>query len=117
MKKEDLFYLIFVLSILVARLSVFLFPEVDIEVFGVIVHHFWLGAFLAALSLIPSKKYRLAKLYTFAIGLGLVIDQLVFMALGAGKDIQYWSLLSLIGMIVLAIAIFPFREKLANFVK
>jgi peptidoglycan/LPS O-acetylase OafA/YrhL len=113
-KKENIFYILLILTIIVTRLSVFLIPEVDINLFGFIVHHFWFGVILVLIGLVVPKKYDWAKIVFYAIGLGLIVDQLVFIILGAGKDAQYWALPSLLGTIILTLIILPFRAKISN---
>ena len=51
----------------------------------------------------------------YSIGAGFIIDELIFMILGAGNDKEYWALPSLLGTIVIAFVIFPMRKKLTNF--
>ena len=114
MKKENLFYIIFILTIIIARISIIVFPEFDIKFLGVIIHHFWFGVILLAIGLIISEKYESLKLYFYSIGVGLMVDQLVFMILGAGRDKEYWALPSLLGTILLAIIIYPMRARIIN---
>jgi hypothetical protein len=113
-KKENLFYILLILTIIGTRLSVVLVPEVDLIVLGLIIHHFWFGIILAIIGLIIPKKYDWIKIIIYAIGFGLIIDQLIFMILGAGKDAQYWALPSLLGTIILALVILPLRKKISD---
>ena len=114
MKKEDLFYVLFFSTIILIRLGVFLFPEREIRLASLIIHHFWIGIILIIipllLNLLFNNKYEKLRLFTFAIGLGLIIDQFVFMILGAGTDVQYWAMPSLFGMIFLSCFILIFRK-------
>jgi len=114
MKRKDLFYLIFFLTILIIRISIFLVPNIDIKFFDLVIHHFWFGILLISISIFIQKKYNLKKIYTFAIGLGLVIDELIFILLGAGGDKIYWGLLPLLGTILLVIGIFLIRKKIIS---
>jgi hypothetical protein len=116
MKKENFLYLLIFLTLLIVRVSVFLIPEVTIKFLGLIIHHFWFGIILIAIGFFISRKKSFPKLLFYSIGIGLFIDQLVFMILGAGTDQQYWALPSLLSAIILLIIIFPFRKKMAEFI-
>ncbi|MAG78228.1 hypothetical protein CL616_02570 [archaeon] len=90
--KLELFSLI---TILILRVSVLLVPEVDVTFFNVIVHHFWFGIPIFVLG------YFLRKSWILGVGLGFMIDQLFFLLLGGGGDIEYWGLPSMSGVLVL----------------
>jgi hypothetical protein len=110
MKRENLFYLVFVLAIVVIRLLVFLIPEVDFKIGEIVIHHFWIGAILIVLGFLFLKT----RIYLFGIGFGLAIDQVVFLVLGGGGDSEYWAFPSLVGVVVLAVVVYLFRKKLAK---
>jgi len=112
MKKENLFYLIFISTIILLRLGIFIFPERNLIILGFLIHHFWFGCFALAIYFLIPKKYTKLKITILAIGSGLIFDQLVFMLLGAGYDKEYWALPSTIGTIILAIIVFFLRKKL-----
>ena len=114
MKKENLFYLLTMLTILAIRISVLIVPEVNIRIFGFNVHHFWFGTIALIIGiLIPRNKI---KLIICSVGLGLISDQTVFMILGAGNDAQYWSMYSVYGAVFLAGILFIFRKKISDYI-
>ena len=57
------------------------------------------------ISLIIPKQKVYPKILLYGIGVGLIIDQLIFMILGAGKDKEYWALPSLLGTIIIALSV------------
>ncbi len=115
MKRENLFYLIMILTILIARISIIIVPEVDMKFLDIVIHHFWFGVVLMIVGLlIPKQKFYL-KILLYGIGAGLILDQLIFIILGAGKDKEYWALPSLLGMIIIALVIYLIRRRLTNF--
>jgi len=116
MRKSNLFYFIFILTILTARIAIIIVPEVDMPFFGVIIHHFWFGATFLLVGLILSKKYETVKIYLSAVGTGLMVDQFFFIILGAGKDKEYWSLFSLLGAFFLAIIVYFLKTKITSFI-
>lgn len=115
MKRENLFYLLVIITILILRISILLVPEVDITAGSIIIHHFWFGVILFLVGLIMPKRSEYLHIFLYGIGMGLIIDQSVFMMLGAGRDKEYWALPSLLGAIIIASVLFPIRQKLTNF--
>ncbi len=115
MKEENKFYLLIVGTIFIIRISIMIVPNVDITIFNNVIHHFWWGiALLVTGFIIPENKKSL-KIVFYGIGLGLVIDQLVFMILGGGGDTEYWSLPSLGGAVVGAIILYLRRKEVLRF--
>ncbi len=110
MKRCDLFYVVFVLTILITRVLVWLVPEGDIIFGSFVVHHFWFGIVLFVIGLIFVK----GRVWFYGVGLGLIADQLVFMILGAGKDAEYWALLSVLSMVIIAAIVYLIRENLIS---
>ncbi|MFA6076460.1 MAG: hypothetical protein WC735_00060 [Candidatus Paceibacterota bacterium] len=114
MKRSNIFYLIFVLTILAIRLEVFLFPSNKIIVDGIRINHFWIGVILILLVLFLSKNYNIIKMVLLPIGLGIVADELFFMIFSNRTLADYWSIYSIIGVITTTVIIFVIREKLAS---
>lgn len=115
MKRENLFYLMIVLTVLATRTSIKIVPEVHITFSGIIFHHFWIGVILMAVGLLIPLQRVYPKIVLYGFGAGLIADELIFMLLGAGKNKEYWELPSLLGMIILVFVTFPIRQKLINF--
>ncbi len=110
-----MFYLILIATILIVRISIIIVPEVDIKFLDIVIHHFWFGIILMIIGLVIPKQKVYPKIFLYGIGAGLIIDQLIFMILGAGKDKEYWALPSLLGTIIIALVIYPIRTKITNF--
>jgi len=104
-----------VLTILIVRISIIIVSEVDIKFLDMVIHHFWFGVILMIIGLIIPKQETHPKILLSGIGAGLIIDQLIFMILGAGEDKEYWELPYLLGTIIIALVIYPIRIKLTNF--
>jgi hypothetical protein len=111
MKKENLFYLIFLFTILIVRLSIIIFPGREVLF---LVHHFWIGFILLLILLIIPKKYKFPRILFLAMGIGLIADELVFIILGAGGDKEYWALPSIAGTIILMSIIYLSRLNLIS---
>jgi len=114
MKRDSIFYILFVLTILVIRLEVFIFPANKIMIDGLRVNHFWIGAVLVLFSLFLLKNYNALKIIIFPIGLGLVADELTFMIFSHRTSNDYWSVYSIAGLVIIMIMVFVFREKLLS---
>jgi len=119
MEKQNLFYIVFVLTILLFRIFLFLFPALDIDVIilGFEIHHIGFGLIIVLIGLVMPNKHPVLKTIVFAVGFGMVIDEVIFIALGAGKvATNYWAPASLIGTAILAISIFPLRKRIMGLV-
>lgn len=114
MRKENLFFLSFLATIVITRLSVFFIPNVDIYLGDWIVHHFWFGVILISFIFVIPKEHKTIRSILFGIGAGFILDQLVFMILGAGGDKEYWALPSSMSITIFTILIFFTREKLIS---
>lgn len=114
MKRDNIFYIIFILTILAVRLGVFLLPSNKIIVGGIRINHFWIGVILILLVLFVSKNYSIIKMILFPIGLGIVADELSFMIFSDRTLTDYWSIYSIVGIIATATIIFMLKEKLAS---
>jgi len=108
MREENLFALMMVATIVLTRVSVWFVPNVDLMFAGRVWHHVWVGLLLLSLYLVvPLWKGAVA-----AVGLGLILDELVFLALGGGNDPEYWSRTSRYGTVLVTLACVRHRKWL-----
>ncbi len=112
MKKDNIFYLIFILTILSMRLGVFLFPTRKLIISGVTVHHFWVGVILIFLVMLLAKRYNGLRMAVFSAGSGLTADELIYIILGGKTVNEYWSVYSVSGVIIMAAIVFVIRKWL-----
>ena len=103
-----------ILTIIITRMSIMIMPEIDLKFLDIVIHHFWIGIILIIISFLIPKQKSHFKILLYGIGAGLIIDQLIFMILGTGKDEEYWALPSFLGAIIIALIIYPIRRKLTN---
>ncbi len=115
MKRKNLLYLSFILTIVIIRVGVFLIPGVDITVGKFILHHFWFGVLLLMINFFIKEGRFNQKFILFGIGLGLFLDELIFMLLGGGGDLQYWNIYSVIGTMLIVLLIFFLRGEILGF--
>ena len=108
---SNLFFLIFITTIIIIRFGIYAFPNIDLKLGGLIIHHFWFGIILIVVSILI--KHKNVRLIIFAIGSGLAIDQFVFIVLGGG-DLTYWNALSTMSTIILIMIVFLWREKITS---
>lgn len=112
MKKENLFYIITILTILLIRLEFFIFPNNKLIFYGFRIHHFYIGLLLILIVLLIPKVYNKIKLVLFSIGVGLVADELIFIIFNLWAVTSYWSIYSIIGVIVIEAIIFAERKHI-----
>ena len=104
-------FLITLATVLIIRLGVKLFPDKDVTLFGIIIHHFWMGVVLVGIGwFLPNIAY--VSVLIFGVGLGLIADHLIYMILGAGGDEEYWAKGSLIGAGAMLVLVFIFRSQI-----
>lgn len=113
-KRTNIFYLIFILTIILLRIGVFLFPTNRIMLGGLRINHFWIGVVLIIIVIILSKRYNVLRAILFPIGLGVVADELAFMILSSRTINDYWSIYSLIGVLIVAVMVFALRQKIVS---
>jgi hypothetical protein len=113
MKRANAFYFIFILTILAIRTWVFFFPAIKIIFNGTIIHHFFIGLILILSAVFLTERHAKWRIVPFAVGLGLVADELVYIVLGAGAVSKYyWSIYSVSGAIIMAVIVFLVRKRL-----
>lgn len=104
-------------TVILTRLSVIMVPEVDIKMFGRVIHHFWFGIVAVILAFPIFYLSKIVGIFTFGAGLGLAGDELVFMLTGGGHDKEYWKLASIIGAIASLFIIFYFRFQFIGLIQ
>ncbi len=111
-KNANIFYLIFILTIILIRIWIFWFPLRKIIISGIRINHFWVGVILISFLFFISKSYHLLKIVIFSIGLGVITDELVFMIIGNRTINDYWSIYSVFSVIIVMVLVFVFRKRL-----
>jgi hypothetical protein len=114
MRRENVFYSLFALTIAAVRLEVLSFPLHKIIINGSVVHHFWIGLFLLAVFFVLPRKYGWLKIVLLAASLGLVADELAYILFGNGTVTDYWSTFSMAGMLVSVAFVFAIRKQLTK---
>ena len=113
---NERFFIAAFLTVLLLRsliyFSRYFIPETHLIYGGYIIHHFWFGFVFILISLFISSKYLQTKNVLLGLGFGPIIDELVFMIFGGGGYSNYWSLLSIIGMLGCLVLVFLVRKKI-----
>ena len=114
---NELFFIAAFLTVIVIRSAIYLsryfMPETHLIYKGYIIHHFWFGFIFILISLLVSSKYLKMKSILLGAGFGPIIDELVFMIYGGGGYSNYWSLPSVLGMMLCLIVVFVFRRRIS----
>jgi len=119
MNKADIFYLIFVATIVSVRLGIYLLPKAKVRIFQRGIHHFWIGVILVFISFafVWWRGYWII----LALGLALIADESVYMFLekkpvkGRWRSKTYWSATSIIGALASCIVVFLIRGWFVSF--
>lgn len=89
-----------ILSIIGMRIGVLFIPEVDVKIFGRVVHHFWFGVTLVPIAILLFVLNWWVSSILLGIACGLIIDELVFILRGSGRDKQYWAKGSILPVLI-----------------
>ncbi|MBT4376674.1 hypothetical protein HOD29_04840 [archaeon] len=111
MKKENYFFLIFILSIILIRVLLYFYPISGPTIEGFRTHHYMYGILL----LIFAKLFKDTTL--FSIGSALFIDELMLILTNSWTYADYFSTITLIGTIIFSIIFFIFRKNIFTFSK
>lgn len=106
MLQYDYGFTLFLLTILITRTVLFLWPIPSPTINRFRIHHWMYGAGLVVLSLFISS------VSLYAIGLGLFVDELTFVIIGGKTHVDNYSITSLFGLAGLTIVAYAFRNHL-----
>lgn len=116
MKKENLLFLLSVLTILVIRIGLLLFPNGKVMIGHVHFHHLWIGLTIVILTLLLFKKFTKLRLLLFSIGLGAMVDEAALLFLGVSRVGGYWQTYSVVGVCAATVFVFILRKQIVKVV-
>ena len=127
-RHKDLIFLYFIviLTVLVSRILVILLPNVSFFLNDFEIHHILTGVFVLLISIITIIVYRDIKInkYIFYLlliitgfGIGLIIDEFTFLLYRGVTNEEYWSNISIYGLILLFICFSIFYFSLYLYIK
>lgn len=99
----DLFFIIFLATILVTRVALYFKPVPSPTIHEFRLHHYMYGTVLLIIGIL------ITNLWCLAVGLGLFIDELPFLLIGGKTHADNYSVKSLVGVTVLVIVVFFLR--------
>ena len=100
------FFLIFLATIIITRIFVFLYPIPAPTISKFRIHHYMYGIVGIIVGLLTSS------VFIYAIGLGLFIDELTYLLIGGKSHQDNYSKISLIGTFIFVILVFIFQDYL-----
>lgn len=103
------FFLVFLGTVLVVRLFLYLHPTPSPTLFHLRTHHYMTGALLGIIGLYSKN------LFVFAVGLGLFVDELTYLLMGGRTQHDNYSTVSLAGTVIFVIVVFFLRDNIAQF--
>ncbi|MDB5266219.1 MAG: hypothetical protein JWN89_34 [Parcubacteria group bacterium] len=106
----DLFFLIFLGTIIFTRLFLYFKPIPAPTVGKFWTHHYMYGVGLVLLGLL------IGSVVTYAVGLGLFVDELTYLLINGKNHEDNYSKKSLIGTLIFIGVVFFLREFLSAFV-
>lgn len=115
-KKETLFIIVFLATILAERITAFFTPTASF-VFHDRLHHLYYGIIFMVILIMYNRKLYRQLFIPFAIGLGLIADELFFLMppfYGDGSKAYYFKVPSVAGAILIALLVIIFRKSIFN---
>ena len=106
-KRLLLFVASFILTLVVLRVSLFFFPRANLYLFGYNIHHFFTGSLLVIVCTLFFLFEIITPVVIVGMGTGsaFVIDETVYLIATDGSDGSYFSRVSVVGMIILALIV------------
>ncbi len=118
-KKENIFILFFFATILIERIILLLTSAQNWQWFDKM-HHIYLGIGIVFILMLYNRKFGHHLIIPFAIGLGLIADEIIFLIPFFYKDgdkSDYFGIVSLIGTILIIILVLVLRKNILNYIK
>src|SRR3989338_2037622 len=103
---SDQFFLIFISTIIITRLVVYLFPIPSPTIKSFRLHHYMFGIIGIVIGLLFSS------ILIYAIGIGLFIDELAYILIGGKTHKDNYSKKSLLGTVFFILLVFIFKNYL-----
>ena len=103
---SNYFFLVFVVTVIIVRLFLFLYPFSAPTIKGFRIHHYMYGIIGIIIGLI------IHSINLSAIGLGLLVDELTYIIIRGKDHKDNYSIVSLFGTLLFVIAVFVFRDYL-----
>ncbi len=103
------FFLIFLITIIITRVVLFVRPVASPTVKGFRMHHWMYGLFLVCIALL------LHSIALYAIGLGLFVDELTYILIGGKTHKDNYSTISIVGTVVFIGIVYFLQAILVNF--
>ena len=103
---SNYFFLIFVVTIVIVRLFLFLCPFSSPDIKGFRIHHYMYGIVGIIIGLVAHS------INLYAIGLGLFVDELTYIIIRGKDHKDNYSLVSLLGTLLFVVAVFVFKDYL-----
>ena len=106
MEIANQFFIIFLVTIILVHLILFLKPIPGPIIKGFRIHHYMYGIIAIPISLIFSS------IPLYAVGMGLFIDELTYLLIGGKTHQDNYSKKSLLGTMIFILAVFLLKEYL-----
>ncbi|MBI2102762.1 hypothetical protein HYT55_02905 [Candidatus Woesearchaeota archaeon] len=113
MRPENIFFIIFIATILVVRIGLYvggLFADdpdrMGLSIKGMRIHHWTYGALMVPVGIF------LGNIPLLAVGSGLFIDELTYLMMGGETHADNYSFISLIGTVFFVGVVFLLRKQI-----
>ena len=118
MKRENKFFLIIILSVLITRLSLLLIPT-DSWIYADSYHHIYTGIIALVILTIINYEFHKKIFYPFAIVIGMILDEIIYIIPPILEDTNkssYFAPQAMIYLTITMIVVFIWRKSITNLV-
>jgi hypothetical protein len=110
LKPSDLFFIVFLATILVTRIALYIRPTASPTIDGFRLHHYMYGIVIAIIGVLCKN------IVVFSIGLGLLIDEIPYLIIHGKTHKDNYSEKSLAGVLILTLIVLLARNFLIKIV-
>lgn len=117
MKKENLFSITFILTIIITRIYLYFYPLANPIIAGLKIKHWMIGLLIILIYFIISYfKEDNVIIVIFGMGLGLFVDELTYLLTGGKTHADNYTTLTILGTIIFAVVILLCKKYIFQFI-
>ena len=116
---EKTFVAAFLATVIISRLMLY-FTSAGNMLWRDNLHHLHFGIVLVVISLFCLKVFEYDMVVPFAVGLGMIADELIFLLpffYGTGAKQYYFGIPSILGAVSLSVLVFAYRKRFSVVMK
>ncbi len=117
MKREDQFFVVVLITVLIVRIGLWIAGSLaadpnslGLTIFGLRLHHWMYGLVLLLIGII------IENLIVLGVGAGLFLDEFTYILIGGSTHTDNYSWISLLGTIICILIVFYLRKRIIEII-